>query len=270
MRAFVLTDPDGQIRDRDQLDLYDGYLALAYDVKLISANDIYTNKYNITREDVFGGHVQLCQYIWKQLKVADPCIPTYPEEFKPYLQRNIQKMSAGNFRKLLQENEEFGNLLFVKPVTNKLFTGFTCLTGQDFDSKTNCGDNVEVYVSSNVNFGAEFRAYIYKGKVVDCYRYWGDDWKATTPVDDIEKMAALSKVKSIFYSIDVGINVCSRKTLLVEVNDGYALGNYGLAPIDYARYTSQRCLEILHDPLNLDPTKWAEAANKMGCERVDY
>ena len=74
MRAFVLTDPDGQIRDRDQLDLYDGYKSLGYQTKLISATEIYTNKHSITREDVFGGHVQLCQFIWKQLKVADPCI----------------------------------------------------------------------------------------------------------------------------------------------------------------------------------------------------
>lgn len=270
MRAFVLTDPDGQIRDRDQLDLYDGYLQTAYDVKLISANDIYTNKYKITSEDVFGGHVQLCQYIWKLLKITDPCIPNYPDELKSYFGRSIRKMKVKAFRRILQENEEFGNILFVKPVTNKLFTGFTCLTEREFDSKTNCGDNTDVYVSSYVNFGAEFRAYVFKGKVVDCFRYWGDDWKVSTPVEDIEKMASLSKVKSIFYSIDVGIDTLTGKTLLMEVNDGYALGNYGLAPIDYASYTAQRWLEIVHDPLNLDPSKWAKNCENLGLEKVDY
>jgi hypothetical protein len=244
MRAFVLTDPDGQIRDRDQLDLYDGYLNLCYDTKLVSATDIYSNKFNITKDDVFGGHVQICQYIWKQLKVADPCIPNYPEELKEYFGRNIRKMKLKDFRKILQENEEFGKTYFVKPITNKLFTGFTCLTENEFNSKTNCSNNIDVYVSNYINFGAEFRAYVYKGKVVDCYRYYGNDWTIQIPAEDIEKMAKLSKINSIFYSIDVGIDTESEKTLLMEVNDGYALGNYGLAPLDYAKYTSERCLEI--------------------------
>ena len=245
MRAFVLTDPDGQIRDRDQLDLYDGYLALGYDTKLISATDIYANKHQITREDVFGGHVQLCQYIWKQLKVADPCIPNYPEELKGYFGRSIQKMKIKDFRKILQENEDFGHKLFVKPITNKLFTGFVCLTEKEFDSKCTCGNNVDVYVSSYVDFGAEFRAYIYKGKVVDCYRYWGDDWKVTTPHMNIEEMVSKLKINAIFYSLDVGIDTSRQRTLLMEVNDGYALGNYGINFLDYAKYSSERWLEIV-------------------------
>jgi hypothetical protein len=244
MRAFVLTDSDGQIRDRDQLDLYDGYLNLCYETKLVSSNDIYTNRTQITKDDIFAGHVQLCQYIWKQLKISDPCIPNYPEELREYFGRSIRKMALKNFRKILQENEQFGSIYFVKPVTNKLFTGFTCLTENEFDSKTNCSNNIDVYVSKCINFGAEFRAYIYKGKVVDCYRYFGDNWKVETPVQDIERMANLSKVNAIFYSIDVGIDNDTGKTLLMEVNDGYALGNYGLAPVDYAKYTSERCLEI--------------------------
>jgi hypothetical protein len=250
MRAFVLTDPDGQIRDRDQLDLYDGYLALGYTTKLITANDIYSNKHKITKDDVFGGHVQLCQYIWKQLKIKEPQIPNYPEELKEYYGRSIRKMSFKSFTKILQENENFGNTYFVKPVYNKLFTGFTCVTEREFLSKTSCANNVELFVSSYINFGAEFRAYIYKGKVVDCFRYWGDNWRIQTPHEDIENMASLLNVNAIFYSLDVGIDNNTGKTLLMEVNDGYALGNYGLAPVDYARYTAHRWFEITNGDSN--------------------
>ena len=270
MRAFVLTDPDGQIRDRDQLDLYDGYLALGYTTKLISASEIYTNKHSITKDDVFGGHVQLCQYIWKQLKVADPCIPNYPEELKEYFGRSIRKMKFKSFLKILQENENFGKIYFVKPVANKLFTGFTCVTERECCSKTNCSNNTDVYVSSYVNFGAEFRAYVYKGKVVDCFRYWGDDWKVITPHMNIEEMVSKLKVNAIFYSLDVGIDTDKQRTLLMEVNDGYALGNYGLQAVDYAKYSSNRWLEIVKTPMDLDPSKWAKYCDKMGCEKIDY
>jgi hypothetical protein len=270
VKAFVLADPQGQIRDRDQLDLYDGYLALCYDTKLVTASDIYSNKEKITRDDIFCGHVQLCQYIWKQLKVADPCIPNYPEELKEYFGRSIRKMKFYQFRNLLKENEEFGNIYFVKPVKNKLFTGFTCVTEQECLSKTNCSPETDVYVSSYVNFGAEFRAYVYKGKVVDCFRYWGDDWKVTIPHMNIEEMVSKLNINAVFYSLDVGIDIDKKQTLLMEVNDGYALGNYGLAPVDYARYSAERWREIMKDPLDVDPSKWSKACEKMGCERVDF
>ena len=241
--AYVLTDPQGQISDRDQLDLYDGYLALAYHTKLVTSSEIYSNLAKITKDDIFGGHVQLCQFIWKQLKIEDPAILDYPPEFQEFLGRRIRQMDLRSFKKILQENEDFGKTYFVKPVLNKLFTGFTCVTEQDI-SKLICSMNTKVYVSSSVNFGAEFRAYVYKGKIVDCFRYWGADWTVNTPVDDIKKMVALSKVPAIFYSIDVGIDTTTGKTLLIEVNDGYALGNYGLAPVDYAKYSADRWIEI--------------------------
>lgn len=244
MICFVLTDPQGQIRDRDQLDLYDGYLALGYQTKLVGSSDIYLKKVNITKDDVFCGHVQICQYIWSQLNIKDPCIPNYPEELKEYFGRSIRQMRLKDFRKILQENENFGKTYFVKPIKNKLFTGFTCVTEQEL-SKLDCSNNTEVYVSNYINFGAEFRAYIYKNKVVDCFRYWGDDWKVTTPSKDIEEMSKKIKINSVFFSLDVGIDSATGKTLLMEVNDGYALGNYGLAPVDYAKYSSERCLEII-------------------------
>lgn len=241
--AYVLTDPQGQISDRDQLDLYDGYLALGYHTKLVTASEIYSNLAKITKDDIFGGHVQLCQFIWKQLKIKDPALLDYPPEFKEYFGRNIRIATLREFRVILQENENFGNTYFVKPVLNKLFTGFTCVTEQDLNKLT-CSNNTKVYISNVVSFGAEFRVYVYKGKVVDCFRYWGDDWTAKTPVDDIKKMVELSKVPAIFYSIDVGIDTKTGKTLLIEVNDGYALGNYGLSPVDYAKYSADRWLEI--------------------------
>jgi hypothetical protein len=85
------------------------------------------------------------------------------------------------------------------------------------------------------------------GKVVECFRYFGNDWTVDTPHEDIKKMVSLLDVKSVFYSLDVGVDNDTGKTLLMEVNDGYALGNYGLSPVDYAKYSSNRWLEINKD-----------------------
>ncbi len=249
MIAYVLTDSDGKIRDRDMLDLYNGYTELAFQTKFVSEHDF--EFINITKEDVFCGHVQHCHDMMRKLDVPIPFVSDYPLELKNYFGRMINTMTCKRFKFILEQNENFGSTYFVKPLTNKLFTGFTCVTLQEFESKTQCGNNTNLYVCSYVSFSAEFRAYVYKGKVIDCFRYAGSDWKVQTPTYAIEQMCNLLPKEKfpIFYSIDVGIDDLTGKTLLVELNDGYALGNYGLAPKDYATYSAARWKEIANDSL---------------------
>ena len=45
------------------------------------------------------------------------------------------------------------------------------------------------------------------------------------------------------YSLDFGLTDTG-KTLLIEVNDGYALGSYGLFYIDYAKLLAARWAEL--------------------------
>lgn len=53
------------------------------------------------------------------------------------------------------------------------------------------------------------------------------------------------------YAIDFGLADDGR-TLLLEVNDGYSLGSYGLFPLDYAKLLSARWAELTetHDECN--------------------
>jgi hypothetical protein len=245
----VLTDPQGQIKDRDMLDLYDGYLELALPVIFFKEHDVIINKDLISRNDIFCGHVNICKQIWKNLGLHVPELDCYPTELKDYYGRKIKKMSAISFRNLLIENEEFGETYFVKPVINKLFTGFTCVTKEEFLRKVGVekalSHKIPVYVSNCVKFDAEFRAYVYKNKIVDVFRYWGDNWSVTIDKTIVEDMVSLVKNAPVFYSLDFGIDDKGR-TLLVEVNDGYALGNYGLGPKQYAEMSIARWKEIMN------------------------
>jgi hypothetical protein len=170
MTCFVLTDPQGQIKDRDMLDLYDGYLELCQPIKFFKEFEVITNKELITKNDVFCGHVNICKQIWKNLGLKVPELDCYPKELKEYFGRNIQKMKLKKFKDILKQNENCVNY-FVKPISNKLFTGYVCVLPQDLNKLT-CSMNTEVYVSSYVKFDAEFRAYVYKNKIVDVFRYW--------------------------------------------------------------------------------------------------
>ena len=47
------------------------------------------------------------------------------------------------------------------------------------------------------------------------------------------------------YSLDIGVDDKGR-TLLIECNDAYALGCYGLNPIDYAKFISARWAQLFN------------------------
>lgn len=243
MTAFVLTDPQGQIKDRDMLDLYDGYLELGLPVKFFKEFELYSNKSLIGKDDIFGGHVNICKQICKNNGVTLQELDCYPQELKEYFGRNIRKMTLKKFEELLLENENFGKTYFVKPLANKLFTGFTCVTSQEL-TKLTCSKNTEVYVSSYMKFDAEYRAYIFKNKIIDVFRYWGDNWHTIVDRPTIEHMVSCLRNTPIFYSLDFGVSD-QGKTLLIEINDGYALGNYGLGPKQYAEMTVARWKEIM-------------------------
>lgn len=48
----------------------------------------------------------------------------------------------------------------------------------------------------------------------------------------------------VAYSLDFGVTADGR-TLLVEANDAFALGAYGLEPVVYARMLEDRWLELV-------------------------
>jgi hypothetical protein len=45
------------------------------------------------------------------------------------------------------------------------------------------------------------------------------------------------------YSIDIGLTDID-ETIIVEINDGYSLGSYGLDPLLYAKLLSARWAEL--------------------------
>ena len=68
--------------------------------------------------------------------------------------------------------------------------------------------------------------------------------RGLSPNDEVIKQAVQDyKTAPAGYSLDFGVTDTGR-TLLIEVNDGYALGSYGLFYIDYAKLLSARWAEL--------------------------
>ncbi len=104
------------------------------------------------------------------------------------------------------------------------------------------GEDPEILCSDVVNFVAEWRCFVRYGNILDVRRYRGD-WRLHCDYRVIDNIVKQFKSAPKGYAVDIGVTD-KGETLLIEVNDGYALGHYGLSSLDYAKLLSARWSEL--------------------------
>lgn len=194
-------------------------------------------KIHYKKGDIVVGCIQTVRYITDKLEIVLPDL-YIPEGLEDYAGRTITKSTIGDI--LTRKKEK----LFIKPIQAKVFPAQ--VLDEKFPLTTYCGqtlnDSMECWVSDVVNFISEYRIFMRNGQIIGCKHYWGDyriplDWKI---VDE-----AISKIKKHYagWTIDFGVTDTG-KTLIIESNDGYSIGNYGLEGKDYAELLRDRWIEI--------------------------
>lgn len=199
----------------------------------------------ITKEDIFVGFVDETKQILGNLNIEYKEIDCYPSELEPYLGRKIWKDSFLNFVK----TNKFG--CFIKPSDqNKLFTGKLINRIGDLVSIGHPENDFEIYCSEPISFISEARCFVKYGKIIDFRRYKGS-WKVKFDIDVEEDCIGNFSSGLNGYAIDFGVTN-NGETILVEVNEGYSLGAYGLFSVDYAKLLSARWFQLmnLEDPCN--------------------
>lgn len=159
---------------------------------------------------------------------------TYPEPLRWALRRPVQSCAfsavpAG---------------FFCKPMRTKAFTG-----GIDPGINETVDLSEPVWCSPPIQLLAEFRVYVISGRVVGSSRYDDGDNEAELEMDFVHRVIAAYSEAPVGYALDVGINDAGN--LLVEVNDGWALGYYrwgNMSGPDYINLATERWMEIVdHD-----------------------
>lgn len=95
-----------------------------------------------------------------------------------------------------------------------------------------------------VNFVTEYRVFVSLGRIYGIEHYKGDFTKFID-VNIIKEMVDSYKNCPKAYTLDVGLTE-SGETLLVEVNDMWAIGSYGINGDYYALLCERRMKEILN------------------------
>lgn len=236
MRVFIQNDKKGKIANVNFSVAYHGFDKLGWEVvSFVTLEEIINN---ITEEDILVGFVKESRQIIEKLK--GKIIPdlSYPESLKDFLGRKIWMDS---YQRIVQE-QEFN--IFIKPAfENKLFTGRLIKGMKDIIDIGYQKKDIQIWCSEPTKFICEARCFVKYGEIIDVRNYKGT-WKAKLDDQIIEQALKQYEDQPNGFAMDFG-KTESGKTILVEVNDGYSLGAYGLFPIDYAKLLSARWTQIM-------------------------
>lgn len=238
MRAFVKTNK-GTFPDSNFYLAWKGFVEMGYEVILMDDEE----KADFTIDTpVFAG-TRIFDKVMNKLGIAYKRTDTYPDELKCLLGREII------FTTLKEAKEKFAAVdkpMFVKPVMGKQFNGNLWKSFLDLIPLANVPDDAQVIVSEPINFISEFRAYINDKEIVGVKHYAGD-WQRTIQKSTIEESIKMFKSSPVAYALDFGLTKKNNiyQDILVEVNDGTSLGNYGLDSIYYAEMLVARWFEIV-------------------------
>jgi hypothetical protein len=193
---------------------------------------------SVEQDHVFFGSISFVQSALKKLNFEVPDHNDYPESLSKFYGRKITQSTIDT----ISNNPDLWNV-FVKPKGKlKKFTGRHIKTTYDL---IGCGDpdsDVHVWVSEPVSFISEWRVFIRYGEILGVKLYKGD-WRNQFDHKIIEEAVKSHQNAPAGYAMDFGLTTDGR-LLIVEVNEGYAIGNYGLFYIDYAKLISARWAEM--------------------------
>lgn len=139
---------------------------------------------------------------------------------------------------------ENGQKLFIKPEQIKLFSGMV-FDNMCINILKEFPDNTEVYVSLpfESKILSEWRFYIRDKNIIDARNYSGD----FTIVPNFKLANDLVKNNDKFpisYTMDIAI-LENNKNVIIEYNDMWAIGNYGMDNSDYYKLLRLRYFEII-------------------------
>lgn len=179
-------------------------------------------------------------------------VVTSVEESQEWLGRKIETIDDSWARRFKERKEYFCTLeaipffpCFIKPATEiKAFTGLIVNNEREVRLYTNNYDG-QLSVQEIVEFESEYRVYVNRDRgILGIKHYLGDPYLVPQKdfVDEIVK-SAKENLKENSYTLDIGIDKNS-KNYLIEINDGWAIGNYGLPPDKYYSFIKNRWLQL--------------------------
>ena len=253
MKAFVKTN-NGTFPNLNFYLAWESFNHMGYSVQLFNESDIPSLDINV-ETPVFAG-VTIFKRILDKLGVNYPPFDCYPEVLNPYYGRNLRRSTIGVEKTKFHKDNV---TVFVKPVLPKQFIGNVWESIINLIPLAAVPDDAEVWVCEPMDILSEYRCYVLDGEILGVKHYYGD-WSITPPNKEyVERVIKDYKGAPAAYGIDFAVvkrpkswengmvndNGFHEHPVVLEVNDGCNLGNYGLDAIHYGEMIVSRWIEIV-------------------------
>ncbi|MCR5167532.1 MAG: ATP-grasp domain-containing protein [Oscillospiraceae bacterium] len=210
---------------------YDGFRSMGVECVLFSTNEEIDG---FERGDIIVGGMIITGHFLDILKI-DPPNYNYPDELKDLLHRNIRTIRLKSLK-----NEQLP--VFVKPLEEKTAHGMIIESMDNLDEYEKFSPETELLCSDVIDIVSEWRCFVRYGKIVGVQHYNGDK---NIQCDNNVIHQAVSRCHDLpaGCALDFGVTDTG-DTCLIEMNDGYSIGCYGLDPVEYAKLLSARWAEL--------------------------
>lgn len=234
MIIYVQTEKDGLPYNMNTHAALRGFQQMGFETRLFY--DFHELDEVTTEDMVVGGVGRVKGFLEKRGNVVSDI--DYPDSLQKYYGRKIWESTTNEF---LKNNRVYP--VFIKPRVGKQFNGFVCRKESDMIGRLSPQENALLFCSEVVDMAAEWRCFVRYGEILDIRRYTGE-LGVIYNLGVVRKMIDEYAEAPAAYALDVGLTK-DGKTVIVEVNDGYSLGCYGLDPLLYAKLLSARWAQIV-------------------------
>ena len=212
-----------------------GAIETGQDYRLTTYAEIASGKFDtLLRTNMAAGSVEFMKLIFDRFGLGHVGVPFNSN-------RTHQTNTLGEIKELAK----LGHKYFIKPFDIKLFTGFVIDQMQHTSIQDIPDDTpVMVYKPFKYPIESEWRCYIMNHRVEFIGNYSGD---FLVSVNGPYLQNIINENRSGFpsaYTIDIGV-LSNGENVVVEYNDMWAIGNYGVPNDIYLRMLKTRYFEII-------------------------
>ncbi len=242
-KAYIHEYGNGKL-ESEHADVKEVLESRGINCELFTSKRLHRNQLKLNEHTLVVGNNPIIETVFKRIGFQQE-LNSYPISLRAYLKRSIWETTIGQ---LISESysKEISNI-FIKPKQKaKLFTGFVIQSNDDLHQLNTISKNTELYCSSVVEWQSEYRVFVNKSKIVGMKNYDGNP-DIALDLEEIKraiKEFEVSDERTDGYSLDFGL-LSNGETALIEWNDGYALGSYGLDKEVYTDLILSRWNEIL-------------------------
>ncbi|PTL80466.1 ATP-grasp domain-containing protein [Vitiosangium sp. GDMCC 1.1324] len=242
-RAFIQELGSGRM-EPEMRDLLAGLQERGIPAELFTARRIERRQLPLDRETLVAGDVPSVLGALAQLGIEPPPTNDYPRSLEPFLHRRFWTSTVRELTAAVENGS--GPPVFAKPLgRKKRFTGHVFGGYDDLLFLRRASLSTPILCSEVVRWLSEYRVFVIQGRIVGIQHYAGDPALRVdeTRVEQAVRLMEDAGEGTSAYGVDFGV-LEDGQTALVEWNDGFALGSYGLDRALYTELTLTRWAEL--------------------------